>query len=399
MADFQSATRLTVPGTRSIVFAAVCASSLFLWQALTVRYTYAGNWTGLFCTGALYSPPPPPALAFEHIYIFPNSAGYDGQAYHYIAHDPFFRRGFAASIDAPRLRYRRILIPALAFLLAAGSDRHIDAAYIGVVIGFVLLGAYWLGRYCILLGRPPWFALAFALVPAVLVSMDRLTIDVALAACCVGFALYTRDWRAKNLYAVLVAAALSRETGLLLIAAFVLWLLLNRRVREAIVFSTSAIPAACWYVFVSLHTTPLPGSYLTPLLFSGIAGRVLHPDPRLLAAALDLLALAGVAGALIWAFLRAFRRTLSPVSIAIYLYALLAIALAPGDTWSDVYSFGRTLTPLLLLCALDGLAERSTWPAVAMLLVDPRIALLMGGQILNVLRALTGPRQLWSGIK
>jgi hypothetical protein len=386
------------PRARCAVFALACALSLLLWQALTVRYTYAGNWTGLFCTGALYLPPPA-ALASEKIYVFPNSMGYDGQAYHYIAHDPFFRRGFAHNIDAPRLRYRRILVPALAFLLAGGQDGAVDAAYMGVVLGFVLLGAYWLGRFGVLLGYGPWLGLSFALVPAVLVSIDRLTVDVALAACCAGFALYVREWHPARLYAVLVAAALARETGLLLIAACVLWLVLERRFRDAALFATAVAPAAAWYVFVNLHTTPAALEFLTAVPLSGLLSRVIHPvsvaaSPaiRILASALDLLALAGVAAALLWAFLRAFRRALTPTTMAIYLFALLALALAPGDAWTDVYAFGRTLTPLLLLCALDGLAEGRKWPAAAMLAVDPRIGLLMGGQILNVLRGVAALR-------
>jgi hypothetical protein len=379
---------------RCVAFALLCAASLLLWQALTVHFSYAGNWTGLFCTGALYLAPPA-ELQSEHIYVFPNSFGYDGQAYHYIAHDPFFRRGFAGSVDVPRLRYRRILVPGLAWLVAGGDDRRIDGAYIGVVLGFVLLGAYWTGRYAVLLGYPPWLRLSFAFVPAVLVSIDRLTVDVALAACCVGFALYAREWRPIKLYAVLAAAALSRETGLLLIAALVVWLLFERRFRDAALSATAALPAACWYLFVQFHTTPASVQLLTPLLFSGIVGRIFHPlalaaSPgiQILADVLDLLALAGIAAALLWAFRRALRRVLMPLSIAIYAFALLTVVLAPGDTWSDVYSFGRTLTPLLLLCALDGLAEQRTWPAIAMLAVDPRVILSIGRQIVTVLRGL-----------
>jgi hypothetical protein len=379
---------------RCAAFAFLCAASLFVWQSLTVHFSYAGNWTGLFCTGARYFAPPA-ELQSEHIYVSPNTFGYDGQAYHYIAHDPFLRRGFARSVDAPRLRYRRILVPGLAWLLAGGDDQRIDVAYICVVLGFVLLGAYWTGRYAALLGYPPGLGLSFALVPAVLISIDRLTVDVALAACCVGFALYTREWRPVKLYPVLVAAALSRETGSLLIAACVIWLLFERRFRDALLFATAAIPAACWYVFVQLHTAPVSVHLLTLLLFSGIVGRIIHPlalptspSIRILADVLDLLALGGIATALLWAFRRALRRVLTPLSIAIYAFALLTSVLAPGDTWSDVYSFGRTLTPLLLLCALDGLAERRTWPVIAMLAVDPRIGLSMGRQMLTILRGL-----------
>jgi hypothetical protein len=329
------------------------------------------------------------------LYIFPNSYGYDGQFYRYVAHDPLFRRGFARSIDAPRLRYRRILVPGLAWLLAGGEDGRIDSAYIAVVLGLVLLGAYWMSRVGVVIGYGPSLGLLFALVPAVLISIDRLTVDVALAACCTGFALYARECRPAKLYTVMMAAALTRETGLLLIAGYVLWLLFSRRrLRDAALFATAALPAAGWYVFVNRHTTAGAFSFLTIFPFSGILGRILHPVPlrdtlavRILASGLDLLALCGMAGALTWAFIRAFRRVWTPLTIAIYLFAILAIFLTPGDPWSDVYSFGRTLTPLLLLSALDGLAEGKKWPAAAMLLVDPRIGLQWGSQILKVFQA------------
>jgi hypothetical protein len=50
---------------------------VWTWQALTVRYSYGGNWTGLFCTGAVF--PYPPALAKENIYTFPNMSVMTGR--------------------------------------------------------------------------------------------------------------------------------------------------------------------------------------------------------------------------------------------------------------------------------------------------------------------------------
>jgi len=377
---------------RCAAFALLCALCLIAWQALTVRYTYSGNWTGLFCTGAQFPPPPP--LASEHLYVFPK-AGYDGQAYHDIAHDPFFRRGFARYIDAPRLRYRRILVPGLAFLLAGGRDGAVDAAYIAVVLCFIALGAWWLARLGVLFGYGARLGLCFAAVPAVLISVDRMTVDVAFAALIVGFVLYARQWRAGRLYAVLVAAGLSRETGLLLAAACVLWLAWERRFRAALLFSTAALPATAWMIFVQLRTSPVDAHLLTWRLLSGFVGRLLHPFAAAPSPAIrafidtfDVVALAAVGLALVWAALSAWRRTLTPVSIAIYLFALLVMVLAPGDAWSDVYSFGRTLSPLLLLCALDGLAERKFWPSLSVLLVDPAVGLLMGWQLLKVLHGL-----------
>jgi len=92
-----------------VVIALTVTSLVIAWQALTVRVNYSGNWTALFWTGDRN--PPAPSLASEGTYTFANSAGYDRQFYRYIAHDPFLQGDSAQGIDAPRMRYRRILIP------------------------------------------------------------------------------------------------------------------------------------------------------------------------------------------------------------------------------------------------------------------------------------------------
>ena len=389
-----NALRLGTPTTQSVVAAFCSVLLVLLWQALTVRYSYNGNRTGLFCTGALF--PPPPALD-ETIYLFPNSTGYDGQFYHDLAHDPFFQRNFAGNIDDPRLRSRRILLPVLAFALALGQDRAVDFAYILTVAAFIFLGSYWTARIALPRGYPAVSGILFCAVPAVLISIDRMTVDVALAACCAGFVFYVNERSHDKLYLVLAAAALIRETGLLLIAAFVIWLLGAREFRKAAWFSTTALPAACWYIFVQLHTPPDDSAFISPIPFAGFIHRLSHPmnypftgELALAAHSLDALALAGIAAALCWTFYRASRKVRTPVTIAIYLYALLAITLSNPDAWSEVYAFGRSLTPLLLLSAFDGLAAGALLPLAAMLALDPRLVLQMGGQIIHVARGITG---------
>jgi hypothetical protein len=118
--------------------------------------------------------------------------------------------------------------------------------------------------------------------------------------------------------------------------------------------------------------------------FSGLIDRVLSPFPypfseavKLLFDALDLLALGGIIGCLIWAFYRAFRRAWSPLSVAIYLCVILTMILA-GEAWTEINGFGRTVTPLLFLSALDGMYVGSILPTFAMLALDPRIGLETG---------------------
>jgi hypothetical protein len=168
-----------------------------------------------------------------------------------------------------------------------------------------------------------------------------------------------------------------------------MFLIGNRLWLQAAVFATAGLPAARWFFFVRLHTPPHDFETVSLSLFTGIAGRFLHPFPysfggavRILAVALDLLALA-------WAGYRAWRRAWSPVTIAIYLFALLTIALSTPAAWSEVYAFGRALTPLAMLAALDGLTVGTAVP-IFMLAIDPRIGLQMGDQVLNAMRGLIG---------
>src|SRR5580658_7483876 len=132
------------------------------WQLLTVHFNYGGNFTALFCTGA--GLPIPPQLASEHIYVFPRSGGYDGQYYHYVAHDPLYRTEIGRALPGPVIRYPRILLPGLAYLLALGQQHWIDASYIACNLTFLFLGAWWLAQLLMRMGLNPWFAVLYLLV-------------------------------------------------------------------------------------------------------------------------------------------------------------------------------------------------------------------------------------------
>src|SRR5579864_542536 len=246
------------------------------WQALTVHYNYGGNWTGLFCSGSLFAAPPA-ALQFEHIYRFENSYGYDGQMYHYMAHDPFLTRGFQASIDTPRFRYRRILLPLAAWLLAIGQDRFVDAAYYGLVLLSVVLGTLWKGGAVIKEGAHPAWALGFLSVAGVAVSLDRMTVDVTLAALTAGLFYYSRRQHWGAVFLMCALAGLVRESGLLLAAGMAAWGLIERHWARAVAFAASAAPAFAWYAYINTRTSPNPAELLSPVPFSGLLIRVATP--------------------------------------------------------------------------------------------------------------------------
>jgi hypothetical protein len=100
--------------------------------------------TALFCHGSQI--PLPPGLAAEHIYVFPHSGGYDGQCYHYVAHDPLDRTDIGRAVPDPSLRFPRILLPGLAYLLAFGHTEWVDVSFLLCNLLFLGLGAYWLAQ-------------------------------------------------------------------------------------------------------------------------------------------------------------------------------------------------------------------------------------------------------------
>ena len=366
-------------------FAAVglAAASLALaFQALTVHYNYGGNWTGLFCIGDRW--PQPVELATP--YQFHESWGYDGQAYRLIAHDPFLTRGFDRYLDDPRYRYSRGLVSVTAWVLALGDDRWIDTAYLVVILISVFGGAYWLAMVAARFGYPAWFGILFLFAPATVVGIDRLTIDVVLAALCVAFVALQPG--SGGWLVTLTLAAMCRETGFLLIGAgFMVLLKSTGKVRPAVL--ATAVPALMWLGWVAMRLPPSPTTRAGFIPLSGYLARLAHPlhytfPPviRVITQTLDYTALAAVPVAL-WCLWRI--RPARPELFACVLPVLFASLL---DIWSEVYAFGRTMTPFWLLLAIRGV-EGGLWLAlVPIALMDVRIGWQLGGEVLGILRGL-----------
>ncbi|MBZ5624558.1 MAG: hypothetical protein LAQ69_38535 [Acidobacteriia bacterium] len=360
--------------------ALLCALLGLALECLVVNFGYGGNWTALFCTGSKF--PVPPALATERIHVFPNSIGYDGQMYHYVAHDPLVRTDIRRYMDNARARYRRILLPAVAFLLAVGQQARIDSAYIGANLLFLFLGGWWLSRYLDSLSLDPRLAVLFVLSPAALISLDRLTVDLAFTSLCIGFALYVRLKQDANAYAVLALACLCRETGFVLAAAACLALSVERRFRKAAAFATAMIPAAAWYLYVNLRTLDDSNMTFRQLVpFKGIFETLLDPITYPFSGTvdaglrwLDRWALLGFVLAVLLGVWLARRNGFGQMEAAMMLWSIIGLCL-PRSFWEDCYSGARVFTPLLIYVMLRG-APLGRWRVMApLLMVLPRVAL------------------------
>lgn len=379
------------PEVRKLLYPSLAVVLVVAWQYLTVSVNYDGDWTALFCTGAKFGAPP--GLSHEDIYLFPNSYGYDGQFYHYIAHDPFFRSDIAGHIDAPRLRYRRILLPVLAYLLAGGQQRWIDTGYLLVTLVFLFAGVCWVSLYAVRHGHHPAWGLGFLLLPASVTSIDRLTVDLALASLCAGFVVLAERPPSWRIVALLTAAAFARETGLLLIAAYGLYLGWRHQWRWLTLSLMSAVPGLAWYIFVHLHTAPedFPNRFV-PL--AGMIGALVHPssyDSRVpyvpLIQALDIVALLGMLLAFVLTVIGSRRQPLNPVTLAALMFTGLGVFLQREDMWIHVMNYGRVFMPVVLFLAMGYFCTRRRLYLLPVLLMAPRLGAQLGGQLKGVAAA------------
>lgn len=377
---------------RALTATAACMIAA-AWLAVNIAGAYGGEWNGLFYTGADSTLPSELAA---HTRRVDDATGYDGQFYHLLAHDPLMRRGFTGHIDNLSLRWRRIGVPALAWLLAGGNDGAIDYLFIALQLVFVFLGAYWLARYAEAQGKHEAWGLAFLLVPAVLVSLDRMTIDLPLAALTVAFALYAASANRAALYSVLAVAPLVRETGILLTAGWFVHSALRRDWRAMALSAATAAPAIAWWGYVRSRTwadgTNWHGAYpLSGIIERTIAGSGIPPLSSWLrtAATLEEAANAGMWLAFALAGYLAWKRSTGYLELTAILFALFASMLGRLDIWTSAYAAGRTMSPLLLLLGLLALRGRSWIFAAPLALMLPRIALQYQAQLKLALEGLS----------
>jgi hypothetical protein len=372
--------------------AVLSALLVLVWTAARIHYAFDGNWTAAFVAGKSFRLPPDLDAG---TYRF-EGTGYDGQFYRYLAHDPFLRKGYALYVDAPQLRFRRLLVPLAAWLLGLGQRRWIDGAYIAVEMLFLALGVYWCARLLARRGRAPLWGLLFVLVPATLASFDRMLVDGPLTALFAGFLLYCDEERWIRVWVLGMLAALTRETGLLLSVALVTDGLLHLDWRRAAWFASSAVPAIGWYGYLATHLPPDAPVIVLSVPAWGLIRRLLwlrpYPDPRLqlLLRITDFLAVLGLALCIIMAVRWVLEDRFGPVTLCAGLFAGLALVLGAPGHMMDAFGFARPVSPLLLWIMIEAVSRR-TWKALAPpLLVTLSVSLVFAVPFVTVIKGLLG---------
>jgi hypothetical protein len=211
---------------------------------------YGGNLSGFICVGDRFiSRSELPSRVIQ----LPRSAGYDGQFFFFIAHDPLMLGDWKKHIDRPAYRYQRILYPGLAGAVTFGKAKWIPRALVLVNMVALTLAVWLLARRMVEGGRSAWCGAILGLLPGCLLGVFRDLCDpLAIALLVAAFIAYER--RGMFLAPVLVAAALlARETALVAVALLGCEAVARRRWRDAALITAAVIPFAAWQGYVWLQ--------------------------------------------------------------------------------------------------------------------------------------------------
>jgi len=173
--------------------------------------------------------------------------GYDGQFAYQIAVNP---SGAASYIDVPAYRYQRILYPLLARLLALGQPTLIPWTLIIINVLAIGAGTWVVEQLLINFRVSRWYALTYGLYGGQFLAL-RTDMNEPLAYTLVVVAIWA--WaKDQRVWAIIVfsLAALTKETALIFLAAYMLYTLHTRQWRWFIGLGLAIIPFFVYQVFL-----------------------------------------------------------------------------------------------------------------------------------------------------
>lgn len=293
------------------------------------------------------------------------ASGYDGQFYALLATDPLMTDpATLGRMDSPVHRATRILVPALAWVLALGRPELAIWTYMGLcwllALATIPLTAAWLREQ----GCSPWWAALLLANAGIAVSVLRVTLDgAALCFLLLALAAYRRDRTPAGVLAA-TAAALTREVFVLGGLAMAAIELRRRRWRCALAYGL--VPTATlvlWRLRV-MAATDVHGrsaSLIFGVPFAWLREQAAHlaklgqEAPASLRA--EVVGLVAVGLTLVMAIALVRRAGRDPAALVLLGLAGLALFFS-GDVYRDVYGYGRILVALPVLgLGLSGAPE------------------------------------------
>lgn len=238
----------TRPATRTLVLIMAVVGLVYLAVVgLRIRH-YGYNVSALIDAGQKVVRHEPGALG-HHVIVFRDSGGYDGLAYYSVAADPFLQH----PVIRDPFRYQRIGYPLLIWAASLGQRAWRPVAMVAVNLVAVMLVALLSALIIAAYGgkASPWWALAGAINPSLIIGVEYDLAEPLLMACCLlGLFLYLRrrvGWAAL----AFAAAMLMREVAILFILPVLIAEVVARRPLRAALMLLSVAPYLIWQAILA----------------------------------------------------------------------------------------------------------------------------------------------------
>jgi len=270
--------------------------------------------------------------------VFDRGGGYDGQAYYYVAMDPFLTIG----LYKDGYRQQRVIYPLVARIAAFNDVRLLPYSLYYVNLIALAFGVYFFILLLRRLSLSPLWSLLYGLAPP---SIMTIQYDLPSVLCMAFIVAAVYFYLEENLLLTVMLfslAFLTREDTIVVFAPLFIWEVHSRRsFKRAALLAASLVPFFLWqnYIFRTLGTLPTAESstVVSFVPFSGIYG---HLKTSAGASAKD--ALKGAINIVIFVYLMALlclmgwrltktRHLFYYVTTA---YALLAVVTVPSQ-WNN----------------------------------------------------------------
>jgi hypothetical protein len=199
----------------------------------------------------------------------PPEAHFDGVYFYAIALDPFARNDDVHTrLDLYEYRYGHPGYAWVARLFALGNPARLPWSMFLVALASMGVGAWAVSRIADHLGSSPWWGLLVAVNPGLVFSVTVLCSEpLGIAIVAVGLLLWLRGSFAIAA-AVFAAGCLVKELFVIVPVGLFFWEVIQfvrhrappGIVLRMVVLTASAIPLACWYLYLKVHFGIFPAA-------------------------------------------------------------------------------------------------------------------------------------------
>jgi hypothetical protein len=274
--------------------------------------------------------------------------GYDAQWYYLIAVDPL---GAAHKMDAPDLRYQRIIYPTLIRIISLGREDWMPWAILAINLGAATTITAILANLLSRRGVSPWFALVPVIWLGFALSMRLDLLEpLAIALALVGWITYSENKPAVGIL-FFALSGLTKEIGLIFPIAIACWLIRQGKWRSATwIVVGSILPYLAWQVYLrtwlGVSAVANAAKHLNLVPFSGFLLIKDFPSRLLVWLWAIVPAILGGLG-LTWDVLKK-PTVLNYPEFYLVLFQIALVATLPNPTWLDPLAVLRTASGLLV---------------------------------------------------